>query len=84
MKHDAGERAAEAELVGIYGALGMQLATPTGAPKQAHNYVGRIIATIVSLGFYFLWWTYDVMVEGNEHFEQNWVWEDSLRAALGG
>ncbi|MBV8981072.1 MAG: DUF4234 domain-containing protein [Acidimicrobiia bacterium] len=84
VKHDAAERAAEAELAGIYSALGMQLATPTGEPKQAHNYVGRIIATIFSLGFYFLWWTYNVMDDANRHFEENWVWEDSLRAALGG
>lgn len=84
VKHDVAERAAEAELAGIYSALGMQLATPTGAPKQAHNYVGRIIATIVSFGIYFLWWTYNIMDEANRHFEENWVWEDSLRAALGG
>jgi hypothetical protein len=24
------------------------------------------------------------MTEGNQHFEENWVWEDNLRHALGG
>ena len=84
VKHDAAERAAEAELAGIYGALGANLAQPTGAPKQAHNYVARVLVTLVTIGFYFLWWTYNIMDEGNRHFEENWVWEDGLRTALGG
>ena len=84
VKHDAAERAAEAELAAIYGALGADLAIPAGAPKGAHNYIARIIVTIVTLGIYFLFWTYNVMDDGNRHFEENWAWEDSLRHALGG
>ncbi len=84
VRHDAAERAAEAELAGIYGALGAQLTPPTGAPKQAHNYVARVIVTIVTIGIYFLWWTYNIMDDANRHFEENWVWEDNLRHALGG
>jgi hypothetical protein len=84
VKHDTAERAAEAELAGIYGALGADLPVPTGAPKQPHNYVARVLVTIVTVGIYFFWWTYNVMDDENRHFEQNWVWEDSLRHALGG
>ena len=84
VKHEAAEGAAEAELAGIYGALGADLAVPSGAPKQAHNYVARVLVTLVTVGIYFLWWTYNIMVEANQHFEQNWAWEDSLRGALGG
>ena len=84
VKHDAAERAAETELAGIYGALGANVAPPTGPPKQPHNYAGRIVATIFSIGIYAVWWLYNIMTEGNQHFEENWVWEDSLRAALGG
>ena len=84
VKHDAAERAAQAELAAIYGALGADLALPTGAPKQPYNYAGRIVASIFSLGIYLLWWLYNLMVDGNEHFEENWAWEDSLRHALGG
>jgi len=83
-KHDAAERAAEAELAGIYGALGANLAVPTGAPKQPHNYVARVLVTIVTIGIYFLWWTYNIMDDENRHFEENWAWEDNLRHALGG
>jgi hypothetical protein len=83
-KHDAAERAAEAELAGIYGALGADLAVPTGAPKQPHNYVARVLVTIVTLFVYFFWWTYNIMDEENRHFEENWAWEDGLRHALGG
>ena len=84
VKHDAAERAAEAELAGIYGALGADLPVPTGAAKQAHNYVARVLVTIVTGFIYFFWWTYNIMDEANRHFEENWVWEDGLRHALGG
>jgi len=84
VKHDAAERAAEAELSGIYASLGADLAVPTGEAKQAHNYVARVLVTLVTLGIYFFWWTYNVMDEENRHFEENWAWEDSLRHALGG
>ncbi len=84
VKHDVAERAAEAELAGIYSALGAELPAATGAPKQPHNYVGRVLASIFSLGIYLLWWTYNVMDDENRHFEENWAWEDSLRHALGG
>ena len=50
--------------------------------KGKHNYVGRIIATIATCGIYALWWQYDVMTEGNVHFEHNWRWEDGLVASV--
>jgi Domain of unknown function (DUF4234) len=84
VKHEAAERAAEAELAGIYGALGADLAMPTTEPKQPHNYVARVLVSIVTVGIYFLWWTYNVMDDENRHFEENWAWEDNLRHALGG
>jgi hypothetical protein len=84
VKHDRAERAVEAELVSIYGALGADLPTPIGTPKSNHSYGGRVVATIVSFGFYALWWQYNIMEEGNQHFEENWSWEDGLRAGLGG
>ncbi|MBV9412391.1 MAG: DUF4234 domain-containing protein [Acidimicrobiia bacterium] len=84
VKHDAAERAAEAELAGIYSALGADLPQPTGTQHAANSYVARVLVTIVTLGIYFLWWTYNIMDDLNRHFEENWVWEDSLRHALGG
>jgi Domain of unknown function (DUF4234) len=84
VKHDAAERAAEAELVGIYTDLGADVPQPVGAPKSPHSYGGRVVAAIFSLGIYFLWWQYNIMEDGNRHFEENWAWEDGLRHALGG
>jgi hypothetical protein len=43
--------------------------------------VARIIVTLVTLGFYNFWWTYNIMKEPNQHFEINWAWEDSLAEA---
>jgi len=83
VKHDAAERAIEAELSAVYQALGANLPAPTGAPKQPHNYVARVIVAIFT-GIYSFWWLYNIMDEGNRHFQENWAWEDSLRHALGG
>src|SRR5207302_8277561 len=74
-KHDAAERAAEAELAGIYGASGANLAVPTGAPKQPHNYVARVLVTIVTTGIYFLWSTYNIMDDENRPLDRNRAWE---------
>jgi hypothetical protein len=81
--HDHAEGAIEAELSQVYAELGTPLTPPDpGRLKGRHNYVGRIIATIASCGIYGLFWLYDLMVEGNRHFEHNWRWEDSLAAAV--
>ena len=55
---------------------------PAGQPKQPHNYAGRIVATIFTVAIYTLWWLYNIMDEGNRHYEQNWAWEDALVAAI--
>ncbi|MCU1450061.1 MAG: hypothetical protein JWP02_2231 [Acidimicrobiales bacterium] len=84
VKHDRAERAVEAELATVYGALGMQLPTPGGSPKGPHNYGLRVVVLLVTFGLYGLWWQYNVMEEPNAHYEENWVWEDGLRTAVGG
>ena len=84
VKHDRAERAIETELAAIYGALGVQLPGPTGEAKQPHNYAGRVIAAIFSLGVYALFWLYNIMDDGNRHFAENWAWEDSLAQAVQG
>jgi hypothetical protein len=50
--------------------------------KGKHNYVGRIVATIFTLGLYSLWWLRNLMEEPNEHFRTNWPQEDALAAAV--
>lgn len=83
VRHDYHEGGAENELAHILGRLG----TPVPAPdptrlRQPHAYVARVVVTLLTCGLYGLWWTYDVMVEGNRHFAANWAWEDGLAAAL--
>ena len=82
VKHGAAEAAAQAELSEIYTRLGQQLPAGPVVPKGQHNYVGRIVATVFSFGFYLLWWWADIMREGNDHFEANWAWEDQLANAV--
>lgn len=81
--HDTAEGAIEADLAAIYTRLG----APVGAPDPArvkgrHNYVGRFIALFASCGIYGLFWLYDLMVEPNRHFDENWRYEDELAAAV--
>jgi len=83
VKHDYNEGAIEHELATIYGRLGVPVPAPDPARlHQPHNYLGRVIATLASCGLYALWWQYNVMTELNQHFEQNWAWEDALAGAV--
>jgi hypothetical protein len=85
VKHDANEGAVEAELATIYSRLGANVPQPDPSRvKGQHNYVARIIVTLVTCGIYALWWLYDVMVDWNKHFETNWVWEDALASSVQG
>jgi hypothetical protein len=82
IKHDLAEGGVEAELAIIYTRLGQSLPQPDPARiKGRQNYVARIIVSIVTVGIYTFWWTYNMMNEPNRHFEINWAWEDSLAHA---
>ena len=84
VRHEAGERAAEAELAGIFSALGAPLELPAASPtKQRHGYVGRVVALLATCGIYGLWWLYDVMVEANANYRRDWAAEDALWVAVG-
>jgi hypothetical protein len=81
--HDHAEGAIENELATIYSRLGAPVAAPNpGRLKGQHNYVGRIVVTLLTCGVYSLWWQYDLMTEGNRHFEENWRWEDDLAQSV--
>jgi hypothetical protein len=81
--HDHAEGAIEAELSTIYTQLGAPVAGPNPARlKGRHNYVARVIVMFLTCGVYSLWWLYDLMVEGNRHFEENWQWEDDLAQSV--
>ncbi len=82
VRHQRAEHAAELELAAIFDALAVPMAPPGAHPaKEQHNYVGRIVATVFTFGLYALWWTYDLMVEGNEHQRRNWASDDALWTA---
>lgn len=83
IKHDRAEGAVEAELAAIYARLGQPL--PPSDPnrvKGPDNYVGRVIATVASCGFYSFWWWVDQQNDGDRHYAQNWPWEDALAQAV--
>ena len=82
VKHETAEMGAQIELSEIYRHLGVQLSTGPAVAKGNHSYGGRIVASIFTGGLYFLWWLADIMREGNNHFQANWVWEDELANAV--
>ena len=83
IRHSQAEAAAGQELSLIYGRLGHPLPAPANGPvKGPDNYAGRVVAAIVTLGIYMLWWFYDQMEAPNRHFISNWAEEDELAAAV--
>jgi hypothetical protein len=81
--HDRAEGAIEHELSIIYTRLGAAVPAPDPSRmKGRHNYVGRIVVTVLTGGIYLLWWVYDAMTEGNEHYDHNWRWEDALATSV--
>jgi hypothetical protein len=83
VKHGAAEAAAEDELAAIARSLGASVpALPRPESKGQHNYAGRIVALFATCGLYGYWWLYDLMVEGNRHFERDGAWEDAFLPAI--
>jgi hypothetical protein len=83
VRHDSAEAAVEQALAEIYTRLGSPLPAPDPAyRKQPYRYVQRVIVTVVTCGAYWLWWEYDLMGDGNEHFRRNWAWEQFLAGAV--
>ena len=81
--HDRAEGAVEHELSIIYTRLGAAVPAPDPSRmKERHNYVGRVVATLLTCGIYSLWWQYNIMTEANEHYDHNWRWEDALAASV--
>lgn len=82
VKHGPAEAGAGQELSEIYGRLGQHVSAPQDQAKRPDNYVGRILATIFTLGIYMFWWFYDQMEAPNKHFTSNWSQEDQLVIAV--
>jgi hypothetical protein len=62
INHGQAEAGAGQELSVIYGRLGQHVPSPEpGQAKAPDNYVGRILATIFTLGIYLFWWFYNQM-----------------------
>ncbi len=83
LAHDRAEGAVEADLAFVYGQLGVSVPMPDSSRIVGpHNIGGRVAATILSCGLYWLWWEYDIMKEWNDHFRVNWAWEDAVAQAV--
>jgi hypothetical protein len=83
IKHDRAEGAVEAELAAVYARLDEPLPEPDPARvKEPDNYVGRIVASVLTCGIYFLWWFVDQQRDGDRHIMVNWPWEDALAQAV--
>jgi hypothetical protein len=83
VKHDRAEVGVEYELSLIYGRLGQTVPAPDqNRVKAENNYVGRIVATVFTIGIYAFWWYYNQMNDPNHHFQVNWIQEDALAAAV--
>lgn len=83
VRHDQAEVGVEYELALIYGRLGQHVPPPDQQRvKGRDNYVGRVVASVFTLGIYLFWWYYDQMEAPNRHFRTNWPQEDALAYAV--
>lgn len=83
VKCDASQGAIQAELSAIFARFGVNVPAPDPSRvKGKHNYGGRIVASIFTCGLYLLWWTADMMREGNQHLAHTWAWEDPMAGAV--
>lgn len=83
VKHAHAEAGAEAELAAVAQALGLAVPpTPPPVLKAPHNVAGRVIAVFATCGIYAYWWLFNLMDEGNRHFERDWAWEDAVVPSL--
>ena len=83
VKHDRAEVGVEYELSLIFGRFDQAVPAPNqDRVKGENNYVGRIVATVFSLGIYLFWWYYNQINDPNRHFEGNWLQEDATVAAI--
>lgn len=80
VKHGHAEAAAEADIAAVYAELGtpFRYQLPPAIPKSPHQYALRVVALFATCGLYTYWWQYDIMVEGNRHFDRDWGWEDAF------
>jgi hypothetical protein len=83
VRHDQAEVGVEYELSLIYGRLGQQVPAPDQSRvKGRDNYVGRVVASVFTIGIYLFWWYYNQMDVPNRHFRANWPQEDALAHAV--
>lgn len=81
-RHEAAERAIEIDLAFVYSRMGAYLAPPAPAQtKPRQRAARRVVATVLTLGWYGAWWVRDLTRDGNVHFAQNWRFEDDLADA---
>jgi hypothetical protein len=82
IRHSWAEAGAGHELSAIYRRLGQHIPPGQGPVKRPGNYLGRILATVFTLGIYLLWCHYNQMDQPNKHFASNWAQEDHLVNAV--
>ncbi|MHB0866646.1 MAG: DUF4234 domain-containing protein [Thermoleophilia bacterium] len=54
----------------------------TSLTVPERNFTTFLILTVVTCGFYGIYWWYTVIVDGNSHFNNHTVWESQLYATI--
>ncbi|MHB0914493.1 MAG: DUF4234 domain-containing protein [Thermoleophilia bacterium] len=81
--HEAGEQAFLLKAAGLMDKLGMRWEAPVVASVPRRSFVKYLLLTLVTLGFFGIYWWYTLIVDANRHFDGHLDWEPRLRAALG-
>lgn len=68
--------AQNAQLAGAQ--LGLDLAQPNWRPVHDRSFILYLILSIVTLGLFVIYWYYVLITDMNEHFDNEWLFEDQL------
>lgn len=62
--------------------LGMTIVVPTWKSLPGRSFFLYFILTIVTMGFFGIYWYYVLFKDFNEHFKAQWVFEDQLVSTI--
>ena len=58
--------------------VGLDLAQPNWKPIHKRGFVLYLVLSIVTLGLFAIYWLYTLITDMNEHFDNEWQFEDLL------
>ena len=84
-KHERREDQFIRDLLGALTISGLNISLPyRNPPMPERSFALYVVLTIVTAGFFWVYWIYVLLNDPNHHFRQHMIIEDTLMAQLSG